>query len=290
MHRASGSDTRASDGKLETPGCPLCGCALAKRFFEAEFHPYALARCQSCAFHFLSPRAPRSEMAERYREADYYGRDGSSGYDDYQGQATALGRTFARMVSELHRRGLTGGDLLEVGCGYGYFLEKARGRFRRIEATEFSLHAIDKAKRHADAVFAGGIESVPPGRQYDLLVALQVLEHVYEPRLFLRELRERLRPGGHLLLGVPDMASPWRILLGPRWPSFKIPEHVLYFEKASLHRLMREEGFLDVVAMPYPHAFSLRLLAGKFGIELPSRFDGRCLWVPRTTLAAIGKR
>ena len=290
MHRASGTGVYASDGKLETPGCPLCGCALAKRFFEAEFHPYALARCQSCDFHFLSPRAPSSVLTESYREADYYCCGGAGGYDDYEGQAASLGKTFARMMSELHRRSLAGGELLEVGCGYGYFLEQARGSFRRIEATEFSLHAIDKAKQHADTVFAGGIESVPPGRQYDLIVALQVLEHVYEPRLFLRELRERLRPGGHLLLGVPDMASPWRLLLGAKWPSFKIPEHVLYFEKDSLHRLMREEGFLDVVAMPYPHAFSLRLLAGKFGIKLPSRFDDRCLWVPGTTLAATGKR
>lgn len=277
---------------VETPPCPLCGSADAARTFQNEFRPFALARCRGCSFHYLSPRASHATLMARYRDASYYSDSdgGGSGYDDYAAQGVALGKTFARMTAELRRRGWTGGDLLEIGCGYGYFLEQARASFRAVEATEYSPGGCERAGKHADRVFAGGLESVPPGARYDLVVAFQVLEHIYDPRAFVRGVRERLRPGGRAVFGVPDMGSPWRHVLGARWPSFKIPEHVLYFDRTTLHRLLIEEGFTGVEAVPYPHAFPAPLLARKFGLRLPARFGASTVWVPRTTIAAAGVR
>lgn len=274
---------------LEQPACPMCEGVDLRRSFEGTFKPYALAHCEHCHFYFLSPRPKQTRMAEVYRAPTYYAGEAATGYGDYARQSVALGMTFERMLRWLERRGLTEGNLLEVGCGYGYFLQQARSRFRSVEATEMSPHAACAAEAHADRVFLGGIDEVPEGERYDLIVALQVLEHVYQPRAFVRSLASRLRRGGYLLLGVPDMGSPWRHLLGARWPSFKIPEHVLYFDRSSLMRLMREEGLGSVHTVPYPHAFPLPLLTAKAGLRLSPRFDHLAIWVPRTALAAIGR-
>jgi hypothetical protein len=99
----------------------------------------------------------------------------------------------------------------------------------------------------------------------------------------------RLRPGGHLVLSAPDMASPLRALLGARWPSFKIPEHVNYFDQSALERLMRDEGLADVRGIAHPHAFPLSLISAKLGVRLPPRLARTPIWIPRTAIAAIGR-
>jgi hypothetical protein len=77
--------------------------------------------------------------------------------------------------------------------------------------------------------------------------------------------------------------------MGRRWPSFKVPEHVLYFDYLTLSSLMYRTGLTDVQKLPYPHAFPLGLITAKFGFKLP-RWLGRLnVWVPATTVAACGR-
>ena len=66
-------------------------------------------------------------MQEVYREPSYY-EGGESGYADtsYAAQEFALRAMFQRLLQNLAKRGLTGGDLLEVGYGYGHLLDEAR--------------------------------------------------------------------------------------------------------------------------------------------------------------------
>jgi SAM-dependent methyltransferase len=274
---------------LESPACPLCNGTSLTRSFERAFAPYALARCARCRFHFLSPRPVEAQMREHYRSAEYYATSGRTGYDDYERSAHALRKTFDALMRQLERDGLTGGELLEVGCGHGYFLERARAHFARVEATEIAELAARAADVHAACVYRGGIEAVPVDRRYDLIVALQVLEHVYEPLAFLRELRSKVRAGGHVFIGVPDMGSPWRHVLRARWPSFKVPEHVLYFDRSSLLRVLEKAGFSHIRAVPHPYAYALPALAAQLGVRLPARLDSVALWVPRTAIAAVGR-
>jgi hypothetical protein len=84
------------------------------------------------------------------------------------------------------------------------------------------------------------------------------------------------------------MNSPLRKVMGRRWPSFKIPEHILYFDAKSLSDLMEKAGLTNVRALPYPHAFPLALIASKLGLPLPRVFGNVNVWVPTTTVAAYG--
>ena len=74
-----------------------------------------------------------------------------------------------------------------------------------------------------------------------------------------------------------------------RWPSFKIPEHVLYFDYVTLSSLMYRAGLGDVHRLPYPHAFPSGLIAAKFGLNVPSWLKDFNIWVPATTVAAYGR-
>jgi 2-polyprenyl-3-methyl-5-hydroxy-6-metoxy-1,4-benzoquinol methylase len=275
--------------KIEYPACPVCGSD--QRQFPFRLHaPYSVARCTECGFHYLYPRLIETAIQEAYRQSSYY-EGGTCGYADtsYTAQESALRATFKRLLNNLVRRGLTGGDLLEIGCGYGYLLDEARSLFARRVGTEFSPQAAEIARATAAEVFVGGIEQVRPERKFDCTVATQVIEHVYEPLTFIKQLASYTKAGGHIIVATPDIGGVLRRAMGRRWPSFKAPEHVLYFDFRTLSELMQRAGLTNICRISYPHAFPMGLIAAKFGFTLPPLLARLKVWVPATTVAAYGR-
>jgi SAM-dependent methyltransferase len=284
---------------LEYPVCPLCNSdrrdfpfrlSATGRVRRGEQEPYRVARCIECGLHYLYPRLIERAMQEIYRESSYY-EGGACGYADtsYTAQEFALRATFKRLLQNLATRGLTGGNLLEIGCGYGYLLDEARSFFGRRVGTEFSPEGAEIARATGAEVFIGGIEQVPSEAKFDCVIGTQLIEHVYEPLSFIKRLAGHTKSGGHIILATPDIGGVLRKAMGQRWPSFKVPEHVLYFDYSTLSSLMSRAGLDDVHRLPYPHAFPLGLIAAKFGFTLPPSVRRFKVWVPATTVAAYGR-
>lgn len=227
-------------------------------------------------------------MRDYYSEIGYF-EDGDGGYDDYPKQANSLSATFRYLLNQLSKRGITGGALLDVGCGFGYFLQEAVTFFDFRAGTEMSPVAAEQAQARADEIYVGGIETIPAKRKFDCVVALQVIEHVYHPRAFLNELLTHVNDNGTVVLAAPNMAGFWRILMGRRWPSFKYPEHVVFYDSKTLATLMRGAGLQSVESLPYPHAFPLGEICRKLALPVPGRFSSRNVWLPATTVAAAGR-
>ncbi|HEX4640107.1 MAG TPA: class I SAM-dependent methyltransferase [Chthoniobacterales bacterium] len=274
---------------LEHPDCPLCHGR--DRAFPYELSEgYRVARCQTCGTHYLYPRLTEEAMQLVYQDPTYY-QGGRSGYADtsYFDQETALRATFKCVLRNLQTRGMTGGDLLEVGCGYGYLLDESRNYFRRRAGTEFSPEAAAHARENGADVFLGGIETLPSDAMFDCALAIQVIEHIYDPIRFMNQLVTHITPGGYVLLATPDIGGALRKVMGKSWPSFKVPEHVVYFDFQTLQRLMTGAGLIGVTRFPYPHAFPLGLIAAKFGLSLPQTLARINTWIPATTVAAFGR-
>jgi SAM-dependent methyltransferase len=285
----SQESTATISGNLEYPGCPLCGSE--RRYVPFRLRdPYSVARCTSCGFYYLYPRIIEGAMQEAYRQPSYY-EGGACGYADasYARQEFALRATFKRLLHNLADRRLTGGALLEVGCGYGYLLDEARPYFDCRVGTEFSLEGAEIARATGAEVFVGGIEQISAERKFDCILAIQVIEHVYQPLTFVKQLIRHTQPGGHVMVATPDIGGVLRKAMGRYWPSFKVPEHVGYFDFRTLSRLMEKVGLSDVRRLPYPHAFPLGLITAKFGFNIPSSLGCLKVWVPATTVAAYGR-
>src|SRR5436189_3010018 len=163
----SQESTADVSAKLEYPACPVCGGD--QRHFPFRLHePYRIACCEACGLHYLYPRLMEAAMQEVYRQSSYY-EGGACGYADtsYTGQEAALRATFKRLLRNLSKRGLTGGDLLEIGCGFGYLLDEARLYFNRRVGTDFSAEAAVRARATDAEVFVGGVEQVPRTSRFD---------------------------------------------------------------------------------------------------------------------------
>lgn len=282
---------RVSDAvsEMEYPDCPLCS-ASDRDDPVVRLGVHGVVRCRACSMYYLYPRLNEQAMQRFYQDSSYFG-GGDSGYSDtsYSDQESALGATFDRLVGNLEKRNMTGGALLEVGCGYGYLLNAANGYFARRVGTEYSPEAATIASKVADRVYPGGVDGLEGNETFNCIIATHVIEHVYDPIQFVGNLVNRLQTGGTLILAAPDMGGLLRKVMGKRWASYKVPEHIHYFDARSLERLMRLGGLNEIRRIPYPHAFPLGLIASKFGIRIPSVLARRNIWVPATTIALSGK-
>ncbi|HEV8583013.1 MAG TPA: class I SAM-dependent methyltransferase [Thermoanaerobaculia bacterium] len=279
---------KASPADLEQPACPLCG-SENRRASVYGFPPFAVARCRRCGLWYLCPRLAEPIMQRSYMEDGYF-EGGEGGYSSYQAQEPTLRPTFRRFLAELRRRGVAGGQLLEVGCAYGFFLDEAKDFFAHRTGTDYSPAALKKARGRADRLILGGTGELGSGELFDCIACIHVIEHIYDPVGFLRTLAGHLRPGGWIVLATPDMGSLWRTLMRHRWPFFKIPEHVTFFDRSTLRELLHRSGLAEVQSLPYASVFSLDLVGEKLNLRLPAFLNDRRLWLPATTIAAGGRK
>jgi SAM-dependent methyltransferase len=174
---------------------------------------------------------------------------------------------YADVESELSAAGARG-FLVDVGCGTGDFLDHARSRGWAVQGVEPSGLASERARGRGLEVFHGTLERFVEAsvKSCDALTMLNVLEHVPDPIAYMRCCRGLLAPHGTIAVVVPNdfTEAQWAAAaaLGiekPWWVA--IPDHINYFDFASLERLLVGEGF-GIVARTCNFPMELFLLMG----------------------------
>jgi SAM-dependent methyltransferase len=126
-----------------------------------------------------------------------------------------------------------GPEVLNVGAGPFFELSVVDARARRITVCDIDERAVELAKRTHGSALAGADAIVPgqplpyPDARFDLVVAMDVIEHLPEPLPWLRELVRVTRPGGHLFLTTPNYAS----------------KSLVAIENTALELVARTQGF-----------------------------------------------
>jgi 2-polyprenyl-3-methyl-5-hydroxy-6-metoxy-1,4-benzoquinol methylase len=93
-----------------------------------------------------------------------------------------------------------------------------------------------------------------------LLTMFDVVEHLLEPKTFLRTAFEKIRPGGACLIGVPNYDALDRMIMGAKSKALIFPEHVNQFTKESLRRLLIASGFgVHYIGSPPPYGVAITL-------------------------------
>ncbi|WP_138935907.1 class I SAM-dependent methyltransferase [Roseovarius arcticus] len=285
MNKMTSNNAIATEWIVEETDCPLCGSSSAKDTPYKQ-PPFAIKTCRTCTLSFLSPRLAAEEAHRFYQNDAYFsGGDGTSGYEDYEVQEDSLRATFRKLLKTLDSQGACGGTLLEVGCGPGYLLDEARDYFIDRAGVELSNAAALKAQARSNAKIYLSVDEIDDLPAFDCIIATHVIEHIYEPVEFVQSLARRLNPGGSLILAAPHMGSIFRHVMGRRWPSFKYPEHVTFYDQKTLPDLLRRAGLEVVEQVSYPHVFPLSLVLSKLGISAGPWADKVSVTLPATTIS-----
>jgi 2-polyprenyl-3-methyl-5-hydroxy-6-metoxy-1,4-benzoquinol methylase len=217
--------------------CPLCrGEAHSELFVKRG---YTIVRCDDCDLVFSNPQVVEELVLEEYREG---------GSNDLWVDVLTSPRQleldrekFADILDELEpHRGE--GRLLDIGTSIGLFLSMALELCWTGVGTEFGRRARAYARDELGLdVVDTPIEQLDGA--YDAVTVLSVLEHVNEPRGFLREVARLLKPGGAAYFIVPNVDSLACRVLHERAATFDGRNHLVYFSPQTLRDMLAREGF-----------------------------------------------
>lgn len=227
--------------------CPICGSAESSTI--VEFPELRFGRCAQCGLIYKSEeeRGLRARLAKKY-DADYF----------IHGQAQYLKR-WAHRVAKCRRQLLMCLEFaphakrcLDVGCSAGYVLAAGDSLGLVPTGIDIAAYTAKLAKeRGYDSATASLTELPFRDESFDIITAKHTLEHVDVPKRGLSELARVLKPGGVVLVVVPD-AQYWRVSAAPRSGKYFVPDrlgwqHHVYYDIPSLGRGLRDAG-LEVVS------------------------------------------
>lgn len=280
---SSSVETAGRTCRVEQVTCCVCGSDEAEPVaagFDFEYQTttddFSMVRCRNCGLWYLNPRPTPAELPTIY-PPQYY----AYNYD------RALHPLAHKAKSWLDERKIRGWlkhlrtnapRFLDVGCGDGRYLAALHRRGvpkHLLHGVELSADVVKSLDDRGYCAHHGRIEEIEglPERHFDLVVMLQVLEHVANPAETVAVLASLLSDDGVLVLETPNVDSLDRRLFPARyWGGYHFPRHWNLFTEATLRRLLRDKG-LEPVSVKYLPApsfwiYSLHHVV-KYALKMP---------------------
>ncbi len=237
--------------EIDADPCIVCAGARVKPTFRIDGIESPIAVCTTCGLGRFFPMLDQQQIRSFYPD-HYYGGEGAKFRPIVERVVRAVA---ARHIAFLSQGLSPSARILDVGCGRGVVFGPLADRGFQVYGVEMSEAAARGCDPRAqvrigDHLSAAGFEPA----FFDQIVIWHVLEHLPDPAGTIRECHRILKPGGRLIIAVPNFSSAQARWSGPAWFHLDPPRHLYHFPCDALHRLAEQAGF-DVLST---HHFSLR--------------------------------
>ncbi len=227
----------------ETNPCILCDAIEFSTIHQKAQWRYLC--CLKCKLVSLYPRPTPRMLMEFYR--DYL----SDTPEDIRKWEAMIKPIIAKSVNLITSRSKTGGKkLLDIGCGYGFFLKEMKSRGWDVQGLEVSQTGREYAQSNWNVqVYPEPLEDLGlPANTFDVVTLLYVIEHVHNPLSLLREINRVLKQEGYVLLRWPH-TTPVVNILGPlskKLDLYHTPYHLYDFSPKTIEKMLFLAGFKSV--------------------------------------------
>lgn len=251
--------------------------ALKDEVFFCAPGCWTMWRCTSCYSGYLDPRPTVATIGQAY--GNYYTHQAASGRTDSSSlrllrrirrslsngylnarygtnyrPASRLGPGLAKMLPRQRERldvqfrwlpkPVAGQCVLDVGCGNGGFLFKAREAGWQVMGVDPDPDAVATARQKGLEIRLGSIEAFSSeAGLFDAITLSHVIEHVHDPKSVLVDAYRLLKPGGVLYLDTPNIDSHGSRIFGRHWRGIETPRHLVLFSLNGLQQLLQRCGF-----------------------------------------------
>lgn len=218
--------------------CQVCGAREASYAFEKQ--GYNFIRCLQCRHQQLHPIPSEQALDEVYQQGFGRARDGNEKARCFAESATGEYPLQVFRQMNLDRESV----ILDVGCSFGYdlFAFREKNQCPHVYGVEISAAARKIAREALNIEVHPSVDSLAHlGLKFDFIFLKHNLEHHRIPLESLQTIWRVLKPGGVVLVGVPNRRSIngfW----GKRWEWVTPPIHIHYYSQESLNYLLNKVG------------------------------------------------
>jgi 2-polyprenyl-3-methyl-5-hydroxy-6-metoxy-1,4-benzoquinol methylase len=266
--------------------CNLCGSQRSEIIFTGpdRLHEsdevFNVMECQECGLIYLNPRPGPNEI-HRYYPADY--QPFFKAIADEPTLFKRLDRRYGlyKRCDQVIKRAGRSGRVLDIGCATGIFLEGMRARGWQPEGVELSEFAAKYARERFNfPVFTGTLEEAGyPDNQFDLATMWDVLEHVPDPAGTLAEIQRILKPGGWLVLSLPNPLAWERFWFKHFWAGWDVPRHFHLFTPKVLERYLNRAGLQFVEIHSFTGRHGVLVLSVQMWLTSKNYQDRTKRWI-----------
>lgn len=225
--------------------CPWCCTPSEKPYLKVEDYfltheQFDLIECEHCHLLFTVPRPAPDQIGAYYQSEEYYShQENTKGFIPKVYEMVKS----VNIKNKLHiaLKQSKDASVLDIGCGVGDFLWHAQKRGCKVTGIEPS----DDAKAIAEKRL--GFRPLDPSQSqelpsasFDVITMWHVLEHVDDLKSQISELSRLLKPGGRLVLALPNFKSYDAVYYKDKWAAWDVPRHLNHFCKDSIKAIFSE--------------------------------------------------
>lgn len=272
--------------KITYTSCPACNSgdispALKVKDYTVSKEIFDIWECHSCSLRFTQDVPGPASIGKYYQSEAYV-----SHSDTKKGLINRLYHLVRSYTLQSKRKlvnrlsGLKTGALLDVGAGTGAFAAAMQQSGWQVTG----LEPDDTARNNALRQHGLSLQSLEnlyqlPAQQFDVITMWHVLEHVHDLQGYLNTYRNILKPGGTLIIAVPNYTSFDAQKYDSCWAAYDVPRHLYHFSPKSMETLLSLHGFEITKHQPmwfdsfYVSMLSEQYCKGKQGL-LPAFLTG----------------
>lgn len=256
--------------------CPWCGNPSNHTYLKVKDYfltqeEFELFQCDHCGLVFTVPRPAPEQIGNYYKSEEYY---------SHQQNTKGFIPKIYESVKSINLRGkvamatydMVKGRLLDIGCGVGDFLLQVKKLGWEVMGIEPSEQASNIAQsRLGFAPLKPMDYEKLPDQSFDVITMWHVLEHVDDLKSQTKELNRLLRPGGRLIIALPNYQSFDCQYYSDKWAAWDVPRHLNHFTHDCLQGILNANDFkyLDTQRLIWD-AYYISFLSEKYlGHSLP---------------------
>lgn len=252
--------------------CPVCKGKAAASFlkvtdFSASKKTFEVWACPDCTVCFTQDAPSQDEIGPYYQFEDYI-----SHTDTQKGLVNRLyhfvrGITLNSKKSIVQKAtGLKNGSLLDIGSGTGAFINKMQQSGWQVTGLE-----PDETARKKCLDNHGITAQLPeelfnlPAQSFDVITMWHVLEHVHQLQEYIQQIKTLLKPGGVLIIAVPNYTAHDALVYQQYWAAWDVPRHLYHFSPKAMNTLLVGHGLaIHKIKPMWFDSFYVSMLSEKY--------------------------
>ncbi len=250
--------------------CPVCSNSESSEFLKTQDYfltnqNFKIDQCVSCGFKFTNPIPGIEEIPKYYQSTEYISHSNADKGIVNKIYQTVRSYTL-KSKFQLIRKYVKEGQVLDIGCGTGEFLNiMQQGNF-----VATGIEPNQDARKHAKRKYGLAVYDEADilslqKKSHNVITLWHVLEHVYNLKERILQIKELLTDDGILVVAVPNPSSWDAKHYGKFWAAYDCPRHLYHFDQLAIKNIFNNYGFEIVNQKPmYFDSFYVSVLSEKY--------------------------